>query len=43
MWSSKNLPKIISADEKPDVKQQEIKEMVAESYNFYNKYLQNLK
>ena len=35
---------MISADDvKAGVKQQEIKEMVAVSYNFYKKYLQNLK
>ena len=34
---------MISVDVKADVKQQEIKEMVAVSYNFYKKYLQNAK
>ena len=34
---------MISADIKADVKQQEIKEIVAVSYNFYKKDLQNLK
>ena len=34
---------MISADAKADVKQQEIKEMVAVSYNFFKKYFQNLK
>ena len=34
---------MISADAKADVKQQDIKEMVAASYNFYKKYFQNLK
>ena len=33
---------MISADVKADVKQ-EIKEIVATSYNFYKNYLQNLK
>ena len=37
-WSSKNLLKMISADTKTDVKQ-EIKELVAVSYNFSQKYL----
>ena len=34
--------KNISAD-KADVKQEEIKELVAVSYNFYKAYLENLK
>ena len=28
---------------KPDVKQQQIKELIAVSYNFFKKHLQNLK
>ena len=35
-WSSKKLQKMISADTKTDVKQ-EIKELVAVSYNFSQK------
>ena len=34
---------MISGDVKANVKQQEIKEMVVVSYDFYKKYLQNLK
>ena len=41
--SSKNLWKMISADIKGNIKQQEIKDLVGESTNFYRKYLQNLK
>ena len=37
-WSSKMLQKMISADTKTDVKQ-EIKEPLAVSYNFLQKYL----
>ena len=33
-WSSKNLRKIISADVKANKKKQEIKDLVAVSYNF---------
>ena len=41
--SSKNLWKMISADIKGNIKQQEIKDLVGVSTNFYRKYLQNLK
>ena len=34
---------MISADLKTNVKQQEIQELVAVSFIFYKKYLQNLK
>lgn len=34
---------MIPSDVKANAKQQEIKETVAVSYNFYKKYLQNLK
>ena len=34
---------MISGDVKANVKQQEIKEMIVVSYDFYKKYLQNLK
>ena len=34
---------MISADVKADVKQQELKELVVVSFNFYKKYLENLK
>ena len=34
---------MISGDVKANVKQQEIKEMVVVSYDFYKNYLQNLK
>ena len=34
---------MISADVKVDVKQQETKDLVVVSFNFYKKYLQNLK
>ena len=33
-WNSKNLGKIISADAKANIKQQEIKELVVASYTF---------
>ena len=41
--SSKNFWKMISADIKGNIKQQEIKDLVGVSTNFYRKYLQNLK
>ena len=34
---------MISHDVKADVKQQDIKEMEIVTYNFYKKYIQNLK
>ena len=34
-WSSKNLWKMISADVKANIKQQEINDLVAVSYNFF--------
>ena len=34
---------MISGDVKANVKQQERKEMIVVSYDFYKKYLQNLK
>ena len=41
---SKNLWKMVSADIKANIKQQEIKVLlVGVSTNFYRKYLQNLK
>ena len=42
-WTCKKLQKIISGDVKADVKQQQIKELVAYLVTFYKKYLQNIK
>ena len=41
--SSKHLWKMVSADVKANVKQNEIKELLVYLTNFYKRYLQNLK